>query len=188
MDQLWGEVRGVPQQNLRALEGGERIDVSGRTFEVAYTPGHASHHVSYFDRSSGVAFVGDTAGIRRTGETYVMPPTPPPDIDVEAWLASVDTIEAWRPATIFITHFGPYHDVARHLSELRHQLHENAALVRDILSRGGAEADHIEEFKQTLRRRMLSRMSPSDEERYEIAGAFQYHWYGLARYWKKKEG
>ena len=72
-------------QNLTVLAGGEHIDAGGRSFEVAYTPGHASHHVSYYDRSSGVAFVGDTAGVCIDGG-YVLLPTPPPDIDVEAWI------------------------------------------------------------------------------------------------------
>ena len=81
MDRLWGEFLAVPEANLRVLDGGEWLD----GFEVAHTPGHASHHVSYFDPSSRVAFVGDTAGIRRPGRDYVMPPTPPPDIDLEKW-------------------------------------------------------------------------------------------------------
>ena len=75
MDHFWGEFAAVPQQNLVVLNGGERIEAGGRTFEVAYTPGHASHHVSYFDSSSGVAFVGDTAGVC-INNGFVLPPTP----------------------------------------------------------------------------------------------------------------
>ena len=70
---------------LRVLKGGERIRSRGRTLEVAYTPGHASHHVSYFEPSSRIAFVGDTAGIRRGSGLYVMPASPPPDVDLELW-------------------------------------------------------------------------------------------------------
>ena len=93
MDELWGEFAAVPASNLVSLTGGERIEAGGRTFDVAYTPGHASHHVSYFDDSSGVAFVGDTAGVCINGG-YVLPPTPPPDIDVEAELDAVRPIVA----------------------------------------------------------------------------------------------
>lgn len=78
MDRLWGEFAPVPASSLTVLAGGERIEAGGRAFDVAYTPGHASHHVSYFDRASGVAFVGDTAGVCVDGG-YVLPPTPPPD-------------------------------------------------------------------------------------------------------------
>ena len=72
------------------LSGGERIAAAGRTLEVAYTPGHASHHVSYFEPSSRIAFVGDTAGIRRGSGNYVMPASPPPDVDLELWRESED--------------------------------------------------------------------------------------------------
>src|SRR5262245_10058918 len=88
MDRLWGEFAAVPVDRIVSLAGGERIDAGGRPFDVAYTPGHASHHVSFFDASSGVAFVGDTAGVSVDGG-YVLPPTPPPDIDLEAWAVSV---------------------------------------------------------------------------------------------------
>ena len=97
MDRLWGEVRPVPQDALIALQGGERISAGGRDLEVAYTPGHASHHVSYFNPDTGFAFVGDTAGIRRNPGGYVLPPTPPPDIDLEQWRDSLDRIGRWRP-------------------------------------------------------------------------------------------
>jgi len=85
MDRLWGEVRPVPADALVVLNGGERVTVSGRDLEVAYTPGHASHHVSYFNADSGVAFVGDTAGVRLDEGGFIVPPTPPPDVDLEAW-------------------------------------------------------------------------------------------------------
>ena len=81
MDRLWGDFVPVPADRVRTLKGDEHIVAGGRDLHVAYTPGHASHHVSYFDASSRVAFVGDTAGIRRPSRDYIMPPTPPPDID-----------------------------------------------------------------------------------------------------------
>src|SRR5437773_2314684 len=119
MDRLWGEVRPVPAANMEILQGGERMAVGHRMFDVEYTPGHASHHVSYFDRDSGVAFVGDTAGVRLMAGGVVMPPTPPPDIDLEAWHRSLARIERWRPDTLLLTHFGPSSPVAGHLSALR---------------------------------------------------------------------
>ena len=95
MDRLWGEFLPVPADRLRVLKGDERLDGrGGRELEVAYTPGHASHHVSYFDPSSGVAFVGDTAGIRRGSGQIRHAAAPPPDIDLEAWRDSED--RSWR--------------------------------------------------------------------------------------------
>src|SRR5260221_10289925 len=108
MDRLWGEFLPVPAERMNALKGGERIAEGGRDLEVAYTPGHASHHVSYFSADSGIAFVGDTAGVLLHHDGFNMPPTPPPDIDLEAWNESLRKIGDWRADTLFITHFGPY--------------------------------------------------------------------------------
>ena len=92
--------RGQPRAGVGArsvLKGGERIEEGGRQLEVAYTPGHASHHVSYFSADTGIAFVGDTAGIKIVENGYVLPPTPPPDIDLEAWDESLRTHRAVAP-------------------------------------------------------------------------------------------
>src|SRR5258707_3367164 len=75
----------VPAENLRVLDGGETLTLGSRKLEVVYTPGHASHHVSYFDQVEGIAFVGDTAGVRIEGNSFAMPATPPPDLDLEIW-------------------------------------------------------------------------------------------------------
>jgi glyoxylase-like metal-dependent hydrolase (beta-lactamase superfamily II) len=114
MDRMWGEIVPVPERNIRLLRGGETVE----GFRVAYAPGHASHHVVYLHEDSGWVFTGDTAGVRIHREGPVVPPTPPPDIDVEAWLQSIDAIEAWDPAALALTHFGAYDDVASHLDAL----------------------------------------------------------------------
>jgi glyoxylase-like metal-dependent hydrolase (beta-lactamase superfamily II) len=119
MERLWGPVLPVPAERLRVLRGGETLG----PFEVAYTPGHASHHVAYLHRDSGWAFTGDVAGVR-IGEGPVMAPTPPPDIDLAAWRASIDLLEEWRPRTLAVTHFGRHDDVAEHLAALREILDE----------------------------------------------------------------
>jgi glyoxylase-like metal-dependent hydrolase (beta-lactamase superfamily II) len=124
---LWGEVVPVPEENLRVLSGGER-DVEG-AFRVEYTPGHASHHVSYFHEPSGWAFVGDTAGVRMPPAELTIAPTPPPDIDVEAWERSLDTIAAWRPQVLAFTHFGCAEDASAQLEHCRESLHAEADLA-----------------------------------------------------------
>ena len=101
MKRLWGEVIAVPEANLRVLTGGETIG----PWRVEYTPGHASHHVSYLHEPTGTAFVGDVGGVRVEGGPTI-PPTPPPDIDIELWHESLDTVAAWDPARLAITHFG----------------------------------------------------------------------------------
>jgi glyoxylase-like metal-dependent hydrolase (beta-lactamase superfamily II) len=126
MRELWGEVVPVPEANMHVLGGGETVlDV----FRVEYTPGHASHHVSYLHEPSGMAFVGDTAGVRIPPCEFVVAPTPPPDVDIEAWERSLDVLDGWSPSALALTHFGQVDDVAPHLQRLRSSLHEAARLA-----------------------------------------------------------
>jgi glyoxylase-like metal-dependent hydrolase (beta-lactamase superfamily II) len=187
MELLWGEIAPVPRQNLVVLSGGERIDAGGRSFEVAYTPGHASHHVSYFDRSSGVAFVGDTAGVSIDGG-YVLPPTPPPDIDVELWRASAERIDAWSPDSLFITHFGAIANPRPHLQSLTANLEEMAAWVRSTLKDPGTDEERSRTFAERLRHDMRRYLTDAQMAAYPVAAPFEMLWLGLARYWRKKDG
>jgi len=107
MQQLWGMIESTPQERLQTIEGGEILNVAGRRLEVHYTPGHAVHHVIFFDVHSGELFAGDTAGVRLQGIDYVRPPTPPPDLDLEAWSESIDKIRRLRPDILYLGHFGP---------------------------------------------------------------------------------
>jgi glyoxylase-like metal-dependent hydrolase (beta-lactamase superfamily II) len=187
MDRLWGEFLPVPADRLRALKGGERVLASGRQLDVAYTPGHASHHVSYFDAASRIAFVGDTAGIRRGNGTYVLPPTPPPDIDLEAWRESEQRILAWNPETLFLTHFGAYPGARVHFQQLFSHLTEWNALVQRLLGDAALTDDEREkrfvaEALQDLRRTV----GEAEASRYSRAGRLDYSWQGLARYWRKR--
>jgi glyoxylase-like metal-dependent hydrolase (beta-lactamase superfamily II) len=185
MERLWGEVRPVASANVHPLRGGEVLLAGGREFAVAYTPGHASHHVSFFDRASGVAFVGDTAGVSVDGG-YVLPPTPPPDIDLELWAGSIDLIERWSPATLFLTHFGPVTTVHPHLSALRKNLTTVAALVNATLALDGTDADRRARFVDDLRLELRRQMTDAQAMAYEAATPLDLMWLGLARYWRKR--
>jgi glyoxylase-like metal-dependent hydrolase (beta-lactamase superfamily II) len=186
MDRLWGEVRPVPAGNLRTVAGGERITQGGRLFEVLYTPGHASHHVSYFDEGSGVAFVGDTAGIRIRDNGVVLPPTPPPDIDLGPWRQSLMAIGAWNADTLFVTHFGPHAPAAPHLSEMTDHLDLVADLARRSLDREEADEQRETWFSNQVRALLRRRLGDRDAQDYETAGRFDLNWRGLARYWRKR--
>jgi glyoxylase-like metal-dependent hydrolase (beta-lactamase superfamily II) len=187
MDRLWGEFAAVPQRSIVTLSGGESIDAGGRRFEVAYTPGHASHHVSYFDPSSGLAFVGDVAGVCVLGG-YVLPPTPPPDIDPEAWQISVDRILAWSPSTLFLTHFGAVTRVGPHLAELMENLRVTSNVVRESLAETGSDDEKSERFADWLRRELRRQMTDAEVDSYVVAAGFKYLWFGLARHWRKRLG
>jgi glyoxylase-like metal-dependent hydrolase (beta-lactamase superfamily II) len=187
MDRLWGEFLAVPAANVRALSGGERLDLGGRVVEVEYTPGHASHHVTYFDASSGVAFVGDTAGGRIGAASYVMPPTPPPDIDLDLWQASAERILARAPATLFLTHFGPSPTAPpAHFDELLERLRRLAEFALNALKTGESEHDQVEHFRDAMRRELRRHMTEAEARAYELAIPLDHCFLGLARYWRKR--
>lgn len=186
MDRLWGEVHPAPADRVRSLVGGERLPIGDRSLEVTYTPGHASHHVSYFDDSSGIAYVGDTAGIRTPHADFVMPPTPPPDIDLEAWHTSIERIGAWQPDTLFLTHFGPSGAPATHLQSLEDQLRTTGDLVKQSLGRDGTDEDRFEWFAEEFGRHLRRHLPEAEATRYQSAAPMSYNWQGLARYWRKR--
>jgi glyoxylase-like metal-dependent hydrolase (beta-lactamase superfamily II) len=186
MDRLWGACEPVPESNLDIVDGGERIGMAGRDIEVAYTPGHASHHVSYFDRDAGIAWVGDTGGVS-VESGYVLPPTPPPDIDLPVWEDSLQRIEAWRPQTLFLTHCGPVSQAHVHLRTLSENLGRMAAWVREGLADDEADDEaRKSEFERRLRRELRHHMNEERADAYETAAAFGLLWAGLARYWRKR--
>jgi glyoxylase-like metal-dependent hydrolase (beta-lactamase superfamily II) len=173
MDRLWGEMLPVPERNIRPLQGGERL-LDG-AFEVAYTPGHASHHVSY--RHRGTAFVGDVAGVRITPAAMTIPPTPPPDVDVEAWHDSIERIRAWSPERLAMTHFGVSDDVEAQLSELGRRLDEYAERAR---------AQELEEFVAALGADLERSVDASLIPAYKQAAPPDQLYLGLERYWRKR--
>jgi glyoxylase-like metal-dependent hydrolase (beta-lactamase superfamily II) len=187
MNRLWGDFLPVPADRVRILKGEERITAGGRELEVAYTPGHASHHVSYFDPSSRVAFVGDTAGIRRPDRDYIMPPTPPPDIDLDAWRVSEDRILSWDPDTLFLTHFGPFHGARIHFQEMTERLEAWSRTVRRLLADASLDDEQrLQAFMNEALLDLKRKVGELEAERYSRAGRLDYSWQGLSRYWKKK--
>jgi len=185
MDTVWGAFLPVPASQVTVLTGGERLDLSGTSLQVAYTPGHAKHHVSFLDERAGMAYVGDTAGIRITGD-YLLAPTPPPDIDVEAWRSSLDVIDAWQPVSLFLAHFGPVTPARAHLARFRTTLTAMAEAVRDALQAGGSEEEQIRGFVERMRAEARQGLPEREAKAMELAAPFDQLWQGLARYWSKK--
>ncbi len=186
MERLWGEVAPVPGANVHRLAGGERLELAGRVIDVAYTPGHAVHHVSYLDAATGTAFTGDVGGMVVGRVRFVVPPTPPPDIDLEAWEASVSRVRAWRPRRLFLTHFGLVEAPEAHLGELVRRLRRMAERVRESLALDGRDADRIAWYKDAIRSDLRQVMAEADAAEIEHGVMLDDSWYGLARYWRKR--
>jgi glyoxylase-like metal-dependent hydrolase (beta-lactamase superfamily II) len=174
MDRLWGDMTAVPERNLRVLDqGGALLD--GR-FEYVYTPGHASHHVSYLH--DGTAFVGDVGGVRINEASLTVPPTPPPDIDVEAWHQSIARVLEWRPERLAMTHFGSSTGVDEQLAEVERRLDDWARRV---------EETELDEFIVSLREEIVDGASDPDLlATYEQAAPPEQLYAGLKRYLRKQ--
>jgi glyoxylase-like metal-dependent hydrolase (beta-lactamase superfamily II) len=175
MERLWGEIVPVPEANVTALTGGEEL----LGMRVAYTPGHASHHVCYLHTDSGTAFVGDVAAVRIPGTGLTVPPTPPPDIDIETWEDSTRIVEGWQPERLALTHFDQVEEPAAHLAEVRERLREEAQLAREL-------------DEATYERRHRERVAAAASTPEAAAELIQcvppeFQWRGLDRYWRKRE-
>jgi glyoxylase-like metal-dependent hydrolase (beta-lactamase superfamily II) len=173
MDRLWGEVLPVPEGNLTALSGGEEI----LGFRVAYTPGHASHHVSFFHPPSGRAFVGDTAAVRIPPSDWVLPPTPPPDVELDLWEDSIDRILDWQPESLGLTHFAEVSDPEGHLEVVRERLREQAELAESLGQEG---------FERRIREEIVERLDPETGKAMLQAVPPEQQWLGLDRFRKQR--
>jgi glyoxylase-like metal-dependent hydrolase (beta-lactamase superfamily II) len=161
-DGLWGELVPVPEQNVHLA------DRRAVGLEVFPAPGHASHHVCFFDGTT--LYAGDAAGVRIQPGTSVLPPTPPPDVDVEAWFRTIEEIERRAPERLALVHFGVADDVARHLTELRERLDAWTRRVED----GAGEAEFVAAAERDLQ--------PEEAEAYGRAMPYWQSYAGLRRY------
>ena len=186
LQRLFGETLPVPAKTLRILEGGETLTLGARKIEVVYTPGHASHHVSYFENVEGVAFVGDTAGVQIEGNGYVMPATPPPDIDLGIWDASFAAILERKPARLFLTHFGYSEKPAEHIAQFRDRLHRWAAKTQEIIRTAGSESAALETFMAAMRADIAKHVSSEEVDHYVLTAGLNLSFLGLARYLRKR--
>jgi glyoxylase-like metal-dependent hydrolase (beta-lactamase superfamily II) len=186
LQQLFGDTLPVPKENLRILQGGEKLTLGTRKVEVEYTPGHASHHVSYFDGSEGIAFVGDTAGIRIDNGPYILPATPPPDISLEIWEKSFATILARRPSRLFLTHFGFAGNPAEHIEEFRRRLHHWAQLAEDVLRSAASEAEAKKAFVARTHGEMQEQLGLEEADHHAFTAGLDLSFLGLARYLRKR--
>ncbi len=170
-DSLLGEVVAVPEKNLHTIEDGESIG----GFRAAWTPGHAKHHVAFLDEESGRAHCGDVAGVR-LAPGVVIPPTPPPDIDLTAWRQSLEIIEGWQPQSLALAHYGLVADPVLHLAELREALDRHEGWARE------GEEVFVERFSEYLR----ARMGASEAEDYDFTALARPSAAGMRR-WLERE-
>lgn len=192
LDFLFGLPVPVPQDNLRILEGGETLEFGAREIEVVYTPGHASHHVSYFEQLEGVALVGDTTGVRIDDGPYILPATPPPDIDLALWDQSFAEINSRKPKRLFLTHYGFVNDPAAHVATFRERLHrwceQTERILRATNPNGTSDGDAaaLQQFLDYAHADIAKFLPPDEMEHYAFTAGLDLSFLGLARHIRKR--
>lgn len=183
---LWGEIEAVPQDRMQVVEGGEVLNIAGHRLEVHYTPGHAVHHIVFFDVHSGELFAGDAAGVCLPDTEYVRPPTPPPDLDIEAWSNSIDLLKRLRPDVLYVAHFGPKRNPTQILEALRANLFAWGDVVLSAMSDGKGEDEIVQLLRKYTEPELLRKTDDANVlKRYELASNYEMTVQGYMRYWRK---
>ena len=187
MDLLWGAFESCPADRVVILADGDEVACGKRTLVALHTPGHAWHHIAYHDPDAHSAFTGDVGGVRLQGASYVRPPTPPPDIDVEAWRASADRLRALALRSLDLTHFGRFTHPARHLDELMVRLDDWTSWVAARAAAGASTDDMAAELQQRTNAEIArDAPDPALARAYELATPAGMTINGLTRYLRKK--
>lgn len=181
MDELWGTVEGMPENQVVSTSDEQVINIGGIEIQVHETPGHASHHNSYLIED--LLFTGDVAGAR-INDGPVIPPTPPPDVHVERWHSSIDRIRKINPQSLYLTHFGAFANVSSHLDQLEKNLDEWTDWFGERVKAEKTEDELIPEFHEYYKS-FFSNTSEETFDLYELADPNWMNVGGMIRYWKK---
>ncbi|HMO01085.1 MAG TPA: MBL fold metallo-hydrolase [Miltoncostaeaceae bacterium] len=138
---LYGGLDPTPADRIDTAEDGQVLDLGGgRRLRMVATPGHARHHMAVLDEATGTVMAGDALGLRFRG-AGAYPALPPPEIDPPAGQASLDRLEALRPAVVCPAHFGPVPDPAEAIADARRQLALAAEAARAAPDRDALAGD-----------------------------------------------
>jgi glyoxylase-like metal-dependent hydrolase (beta-lactamase superfamily II) len=187
LETLWGRTVPVDPAAITTFVGGETLPLGRHTLRAYDAPGHAKHHLVWHDESSGGVFVGDNCGVRLPGVAFTRPATPPPDVDLGAWLRTLDLIESLRPRWLLLTHFGAFDDPAFHLADFRERLLRWAELVRSGLAAGRSDEEQIAALNRLGLAEAAGLAAPEQAALSQQSGDLALSWRGLARYWQKRD-
>jgi glyoxylase-like metal-dependent hydrolase (beta-lactamase superfamily II) len=181
MEPLWGTTVGVAKDRLKAVDDGESVTVDGLEVIAWHTPGHAVHHVAW--QVGDAVSTGDVAGVRFPGASHVLPPMPPPDIDVEQWMVSLNVLRRLEPNRLLLTHFGAFEDPERHIDELEDRLMRWTQVARRVVTGGGDKHALGDELERLDRDEMAEAgVSGETAERYRRLCPVKESSVGLFRY------
>lgn len=188
LQELFGTVEPVPADRLQAVSDGDRIDLGNRHLDVAYTPGHASHHVALVDSNTGVVFVGDAMGVFLPDVRVLRPATPPPEFDLEQAIASIDLVKSKQPPAVLFSHFGPEPDVAELCGLAIDRLRRWTTLIEDAVKKSARLEDVVDVLRGAFEPELAATADGSGDasERYELLSSYEMNAMGLIRYLEKR--
>lgn len=184
MDVLWGKMEGIPTENMVEMAHEQKLTIGEHTFTALHTPGHAKHHLAW--EWGRTVFTGDVAGVN-IGNGPVVPPCPPPDINIEDWFGSIQLILDRNPEELVLTHYGSRTNVHAHMMELQEMLHDWAYWIKTNME-SGMSADELTPLFMHYTNTQLCLRDVSEEglKQYEAANPAWMSVAGLMRYWGKK--
>lgn len=185
MDTLWGGMTPIPKEQLQILSGGETLNILDREIRAFYTPGHASHHLAYA-LDDGSIFTGDVGAIRLTGSDVIRPALPPPEIDLETWAASVDTLLAAKPKRLLLTHFGEVKDAEAHLRRIPERNQSWADVILEGMQAGEDTAELVARISAHGNAELAAHDTPPEvAARHRHTSNYEMTVTGVVRYWNK---
>ncbi|MFT6807324.1 MAG: glyoxylase-like metal-dependent hydrolase (beta-lactamase superfamily II) [Saprospiraceae bacterium] len=185
MDRLWGTLKPIPAEQLVVVEDQETLNLLGLNIKALHTPGHAKHHIAW--RINDVIFTGDVAGVS-INQGPVIPPCPPPDINIEDWNLSIATLRAEKDILgYYLTHFGYITDTEAHLQKLEKSLKHYSEFMKPYAEAQKTVEEVLPEFQEFVRSYLLENgLNESDTDAYQAANPADMSATGLLRYWHKK--
>jgi glyoxylase-like metal-dependent hydrolase (beta-lactamase superfamily II) len=187
MDSLWGSMVPAPAERVVALYDNDQIEAAGLTFTALETAGHARHHHVF--KLGQIGFAGDAAGIRLPGSTFIDLPAPPPEFDREAWLDTLQRLQAVGFEQLYPTHFGPIDEVAAHLTQFDQLVNDCTEWVRQKMAAGLSRDEMVMAYERWVWERGLAAGVDADTMAlYEMANPLYMSVDGIRRYWQKREG
>jgi len=187
MDMLWGTLKPIPAEQLHIVEHGDSVSIGDTELTAWHTPGHAKHHIAW--QLDTHLFTGDVAGVS-INHGPVIPPCPPPDINIEDWENSLKVIESIDGIeSFYLTHFGEITDLKEHIAKLRVALYDYSQFFLPYHEKGATVQEALPEFRNFVKKYLIDNgMSPKDTQAYEAANPSDMSATGLLRYWHKKLG
>ena len=185
MEYLWGDMQPIPLNQLVAADDLDEFSFGDITIKTHYTPGHAVHHNCY--QINDILFTGDVAGVQIENGP-VVPPCPPPDINIELWKNSIQKIKAINPKKIFLTHFGCKENPTEVLVELEQTLDQWANFIKPYFDNNTSVENIVPDFMEFTTNNFTKKGLTNQEiQTYEYANPSWMSVNGLLRYWKLKQ-